>query len=142
MLSFTLSQGNHGDTVVGENMDGNPTIVLTNAFIKTHWENVINEEGEEIELNLFEIVETESGDYLLLGSNTEKTLAACISLILENGKYYEQLFNNSANGLSVTCTGCMVGCNPSIVNGKGLCSPFCSGCNKSETLTSGGIFQN
>lgn len=129
---------NHGRVIIGEMINDSPEITIDFDRLALSWEGVLDQGGVEINFTNFEIVEDESNNYFIIGTNHNNSIEACIALILDHDKFYEQL-TDEGGGLTVTCKGCMTGCHPEIKNGKGYCLPFCTGCEKTETLTTGGV---
>lgn len=141
LVSFTPNA--HGDAIIGIMENGFPTITLEESLMKSNWEAALSEGGVEVDLASFQIVQTEDNAYLLMSTDEEGDIEVCISLVLDNEVFYEELFGSSnSSGLTVSCSGCALGCHPLIKDGKGYCLPLCTPCTKSETLTQGAILSN
>jgi len=129
---------NRGSVIIGEMIEERPEITIDFDRLTASWEKVLSEGGVRMNFTDVGIVLDRSDNYLLMGINYNRTIEACIPLVLVDGFFYEQL-NGQGAGLTVSCSGCATGCHPEIVNGKGYCWPLCTGCSKTETLTSGGV---
>lgn len=129
---------NRGSVIIGEMIEERPEITIDFDRLTASWEEVLSEGGVRMNFTDVGIVINRSENYLLMGINYHRTIEACIPLVLVDGFFYEQLTEQGA-GLTVSCSGCALGCHPEIVNGKGYCMPLCTGCSKTETLTTGGV---
>jgi len=142
LVSFTPNVNNHGNAVIGIVVDGIPTITMEESLMKMNWEAALSLGGVEVDLALFQIVQTGDNTYLLMSANEERDILVCISIVLDNDVFYEELFNSGINGLTVACSGCALGCEPQIIDGRGSCFPICDPCTKTSTLTQGAILTN
>lgn len=136
--SYSPAVKEHNTLVIGEMQGDDPVITLSETVIADSWEAVLANEGITVELASFEIVTLREGDYNLIGRDSDTIGLAAISIVLEGGKFYERLYGG--NGLTVNCSGCaefVDYCQPSIVNGKGYCRPYCLDCLRSVTLLVG-----
>ncbi|MCF8368362.1 MAG: hypothetical protein K9G76_04910 [Bacteroidales bacterium] len=138
LVSYSCIAQKHGNTLIGEIENDVPVITMDSKILKAKWEAILNEGGSEMNISEVEIVESRDGTYLLMCSNSDNSISACIALVLIDNEFYEQL-TEEGGGLTVSCSGCALGCHPTIVNGKGYCEPLCTPCSKTETLASGGI---
>jgi hypothetical protein len=141
LVSFTPNVNEHGNAVIGTMVDGVPKITMEESLMKSNWEAALSLGGLEVNLALFQIVQTGDNTYLLMSANEERDIVVCISLVLDNDVFYEELFA-SGRGLTVACSGCAIGCQPEIIAGKGSCLNFCTTCTKTSTLTQGAILTN
>lgn len=136
--SFICDAQEHGRKVIGEIQNDKPVITLQRKILNGNWESALRVGGVEFNISEVEIVQNHDGSYLLMCSNSDHTIAACIALVLINNEFFEQL-TDTGGGLTVSCSGCALGCHPVIRDKKGYCEPLCGQCSKTETLTSGAI---
>ena len=140
--SVSCNAQKHDTKVIGENQRDAPVITMDFETLKDKWEAVLLHGGVEMNISEVEIVQNRDGSYLLMSSNSDNTIFACISLVLIGDEFHEQLIDTDAQvggGLTVSCSGCALGCHPEIIGGKGYCTPLCTNCTKTETLTSGPV---
>lgn len=108
--------------------------------LKATWEKTLQEQGYDVTLERFDFAYGDiSGDgtpnMILMASNAEGTVKIATAILLEEES------NNTrrliADGGTVTCTGCTVGCSPENNSEYGwICSPCVTTgtCTKTETI--------
>ena len=137
-ITLSCSAQKHSSKEIGVLLHDAPEITMDHKVLTDKWESVLRSGGVEIDITEVEIVQNRDGSYLLMGTNSEHSIFSCLEVLLVDSKFYEAL-SDEGSGLTVSCSGCALGCHPEIINGKGYCTPLCTGCSKTETLTSGGV---
>jgi hypothetical protein len=110
--------------------------------IKTNWEKVLKDEG--ITASLVNFVVKSGADkttgktyYFLYGTNKDQSVKVAQGLKLKGATLVFLSKNETPAGI-MTCTGCVNGCVPAILNGNWICDPACnksdSECIKIETI--------
>jgi hypothetical protein len=138
--SFSSSESDHFDTVIGEIQEGNPVITLDESIITGSWEAVLAIGGVEVDLSELAIVEMETDVYYLIASDSGDTIRCAVSLVLDGDDLYEQ--KHSGNGISAVCSTdntCYETdmCQPVVRDGKGYCEPWCEPCERTVSLRAG-----
>lgn len=122
----------------------NPIGTLTNGVYNITAPTATLQSMWEVELNQFEIKEgldssTMERYYYLLGTNQNKTTKGAVLLVLISNTFY--LADSQVGGDpsqptgSVTCTGCVYGCNPFKRGKNWYCDMDCpSNCVKTVTI--------
>ncbi len=112
-------------------------VIVTTDYLKTKWETSLMEEGVNVKLENFRIIESldkETGAkvFFLLTSSKDKTI--------ETGAFLTKTDNGSyrLGSKQCTCTGCPNGCNITVVGSTCSCSgcgdDTSKKCTKSETV--------
>jgi hypothetical protein len=95
-------------------------LVFANAHLQVRFDKLSIEQGE--------------GYYYLLATDTDKHIKTARELVLIKGEFYENM-SDEGGSITLTCSGCSVGCNPYKLNGNWVCYPDCtSGCTKTITI--------
>ena len=129
---------------IGE-IQGNYLIITKNLTdIKIQWETfmALGQDNVDLDTTTFEILyDVLDTTYLLLGSNTARTIKCTVLLNPHlNGDLYE-MANNDGGATSVTCKGFSSGCSPRRKkNGDGYCTWCLGNCEKTETLSQNLVF--
>ncbi len=147
-LVFVACSKNDSDFIVSQESDDINTIVnaklidiensqeieVTTDYIKDKWEKALKEEGFNVKLDKFQILETvdetdQSTLYFLKTTSTDGTIqtGAFIYKTEKDGVY-------KLGGKTCTCEGCPTGCELQVNGTKCSCSS-CPGPNRSCTKT-------
>jgi len=151
--SVTKATSKHFNTVIAEVVNNKVVFSRDISDIMHIWEGAVNK-SPSLKLVYWNYsIEMDDDKYYLVGLDSINPAISKVCLILDNGKFYEELYPGSSvklppSGTSVTCSGCTstgpgsIGeCEP---KGNELTGWYCSACSegtcvKSVTEEGGGI---
>ena len=151
--SDTKATSNHFNTLIAEIVNNEIVFSQDIADIIHIWESVVNKSASTKLAYWTYSIKMDDDSYYLVGIDSITPAISKVCLILDNGKFYEELYpgpsaNLRPSGTSVTCSGCTSTGSGSIVEcepkGNELTGWYCSDCSdgtcvKSVTNESGGI---
>ncbi len=131
-----IATNKDGDfTKIGEIKDNDFVITIDADIIKQKFEKRLKEENNEAILTDFKIesdmMENDEKYYMLIGFNHEKSLKIATFLTLKNNNFYGSI---GVNLNTLTCSGCIDGCDPKKGSKGNFCDNSCEECTKTETI--------